>query len=146
MRTVDIKSKTEAFNRTRLNNKDKSFTYQELIALLKGAGIPADITGMAIKHHFIDKAEVDGHMLYSFQVSSLHIDSMQSFYNEKNKKKKIWRDNAKPAVKNALTERAAVALLQSKGYRIKRIVGFDLERFIKEQPEMYHKYAKYEYV
>jgi hypothetical protein len=146
MRTVSIKSKTEAFNRVRLENKSKSFTYVELIALLKAAGIPADIASMAIKHGFIDKAEVDGKMLYSFQVTSLHMDSMQSFYNEKNKKKKAWRDNAKQPAKNAMTERAALALLQSKGYRIKRIVGFDLEKFAQEQPELYHKYAKYEYV
>lgn len=146
MRTVDIKSKTEAFNRTRLDNKSKSFTYQELVTLLRSKGIPADITGLAIKHGFIDKAEVEGHMLYSFQVASLHMDSMQSFYNEKNKKKKIWRENSKQPVKNALTERAALALLQSKGYRIKKIVGFDLEKFAAEQPEMYRKYCKYEYI
>jgi hypothetical protein len=146
MKKVNIKTKTEAFNRTRLENKSKSFTYTELIALLKAAGIPLDITTLIIKHHFIDKEEVDGKMLYSFQANSLHMDSMQAFYDEKNRKKKAWNDSKKSPVKEALTERAALALLQSKGYRIKRIVGFDLERFMKEQPEMYHKYAKYEHV
>ena len=146
MKKVNIKTKTEAFNRTRLENKSKSFTYAELIALLKAAGIPLDITTLIIKHHFIDKEEVDGKMLYSFQANSLHMDSMQAFYDEKNRKKKAWNDSKKSPVKDALTERAALALLQSKGYRIKRIVGFDLERFMMEQPEMYHKYAKYEYV
>jgi hypothetical protein len=146
MRTVDIRSKTEIFNRTRLESKGKVFTYQELASLLKEKGIPVDITGLAIKHHFIDKAEVEGKMVYSFQTVSLHTDSMQSFYNEKNKKKKLWRENSKQPVKEALTERAAIALLSQKGYRIKRIIGFDLERFMKEQPELYHKYAKYEYI
>ena len=146
MRTVDIKSKTEIFNRTRIANKDKSFTHPELIALLKEKGIPADITMLAIRHHHIDKAEIEGKMLYSFQTVSLHMDTMQAFYNEKNKKKRQWRESSKSPVKECLTERAAVALLQAKGYRIKRIVGFDLERFMKEQPEMYHKYAKYEYI
>lgn len=146
MKKVNIKTKTESFNRTRLENKNKSFTYAELTALLKDAGIPLDITTLIIKHHFIDKEEVDGKMLYSFQANSLHMDSMQAFYDEKNRKKKAWNDSKKSPVKEALTERAALALLQSKGYRIKRIVGFDLERFMKEQPEMYHKYAKYEYI
>jgi len=146
MKKVDIKAKTESFNRTRLENKNKSFTYQELITLLKGAGIPIDIATLVIKHHFIDKEEVDGKMLYSFQANSLHMDSMQAFYDEKNRRKKEWNDRKKSPVKEALTERAALALLQSKGYRIKRIIGFDLERFMKEQPEMYHKYAKYEYI
>jgi hypothetical protein len=146
MRTVDIRSKTEIFNRTRLENKGKALTYQELIDILKEKGIPADITSLAIKHHFIDKAEVEGKMLYSFQTVSLHTDSMQSFYNEKNKKKRQWLENSKQPVKDALTERAAIALLSQKGYRIKRIVGFDLDRFMKEQPELYHKYAKYEYI
>jgi hypothetical protein len=146
MKKVNIKTKTESFNRTRLENKNKSFTYAELTALLKGAGIPLDITTLIIKHHFIDKEEVDGKMLYSFQANSLHMDSMQAFYDEKNRKKKAWNDSKKSPVKEALTERAALALLQSKGYRIKRIIGFDLERFMKEQPEMYHKYAKYEYI
>lgn len=146
MRTVDIRQKTESFNRTRLENKKKSFTYAEITSLLKGAGIPLDITTLIIKHHFIDKEEVEGRMLYSFQETSLHTDSMQAFYDEKNRRKKLWNDSKKKPVKEALTERAAIALLSQKGYRIKRIVGFDLERFMKEQPELYHKYAKYEYI
>lgn len=146
MKTVNIKTKTESFNRTRLENKNKSFTYAELVALLKNAGIPLDITTLIIKHHFIDKEQVDGKMLYSFQETSLHMDSMQMFYDEKNRRKKAWSESKKKPVNEALTERAAIALLNQKGYRIKRIVGFDLERFMKEQPEMYRKYAKYEYV
>ena len=146
MKKVDIKAKTESFNRTRLENKNKSFTYQELITLLKGAGIPIDIATLVIKHHFIDKEEVDGKMLYSFQTTSLHMDSMQAFYDEKNSRKKAWANSKKQPVKEALTERAALALLQSKGYRIKRIVGFDLEKFAAEQPEMYRRYCKYEYI
>jgi hypothetical protein len=146
MKTVNIKQKTESFNRTRLENKDKSFTYAELTALLKSVGIPIDIATLIIKHHFIDKEEVDGRMLYSFQTTSLHMDSMQAFYDEKNRKKKAWNDSKKKPAKDALTERAALALLQSKGYRIKRIVGFDLDKFAAEQPEMYRKYCKYEYV
>lgn len=146
MKAVNIKQKTESFNRTRLENKDKSFTYAELTTLLKSVGIPLDITTLIIKHHFIDKEEVDGRMLYSFQTTSLHMDSMQAFYDEKNRRKKAWNDSKKKPAKDALTERAALALLQSKGYRIKRIVGFDLDKFAAEQPEMYRKYCKYEYV
>ena len=146
MKTVDIKAKTESFNRTRLENKNKSFTYQELIALLKSVGIPLDIATLIIKHHFIDKEEVDGRMLYSFQTTSLHIDSMQSFYDEKNRRRREWNNSKKQPVKEALTERAAIALLSQKGYRIKRIVGFDIEKFAAEQPEMYRRYCKYEYI
>ncbi len=146
MKTVDIRQKTESFNRTRLENKKKSFTYTEITSLLKGAGIPIDITTLIIKHHFIDKEEVEGRMLYSFQETSLHTDSMQAFYNEKNRRKKAWNDSKKKPVKDALTEKAAIDLLSQKGYRIKRIVGFDLEKFAAEQPEMYRKYCKYEYV
>lgn len=146
MKTVDIRQKTESFNRTRLENKKKSFTYTEITSLLKGAGIPIDITTLIIKHHFIDKEEVEGRMLYSFQETSLHTDSMQAFYDEKNRRKKAWNDSKKKPVKDALTEKAAIDLLSQKGYRIKRIVGFDLEKFAAEQPEMYRKYCKYEYI
>lgn len=146
MKTVNIRQKTESFNRTRLENKKKSFTYTEITSLLKGAGIPIDITTLIIKHHFIDKEEVEGRMLYSFQETSLHTDSMQAFYDEKNRRKKLWNDSKKKPAKDALTEKAAIDLLNQKGYRIKRIVGFDLEKFMKEQPEMYRHYAKYEYV
>ena len=146
MKAVNIRQKTESFNRTRLENKKKSFTYAEITSLLKGAGIPIDITTLIIKHHFIDKEEVEGRMLYSFQETSLHTDSMQAFYDEKNRRKKLWNDSKKKPVKDALTEKAAIDLLNQKGYRIKRIVGFDLEKFMKEQPEMYRHYAKYEYV
>lgn len=146
MKTVNIRQKTESFNRTRLENKKKSFTYAEITSLLKGAGIPLDITTLIIKHHFIDKEEVEGRMLYSFQETSLHTDSMQAFYDEKNRRKKLWNDSKKKPVKDALTEKAAIDLLSQKGYRIKRIVGFDLEKFAAEQPEMYRKYCKYEYI
>jgi hypothetical protein len=146
MKTVNIRQKTESFNRTRLENKKKSFTYAEITSLLKGAGIPLDITTLIIKHHFIDKEEVEGRMLYSFQETSLHTDSMQAFYDEKNRRKKAWNDSKKKPAKDALTEKAAIDLLSQKGYRIKRIVGFDLEKFAAEQPEMYRKYCKYEYI
>ena len=43
-------------------------------------------------------------------------------------------------------KKSALELLNTLGYRIKRIVGFDMEKFMKEQPEMYRRYCKYEYV
>ena len=45
-----------------------------------------------------------------------------------------------------LSEKSALELLNTLGYRIKKIVGFDMEKFMKEQPEMYRRYCKYEYV
>lgn len=45
-----------------------------------------------------------------------------------------------------LTEKSALELLNTLGYRIKKVVGFDMEKFMKEQPEMYRRYCIYEYV
>ena len=45
-----------------------------------------------------------------------------------------------------LTENSAVEFLIGLGYRVKKITGFDMEKFMKEQPEMYRRYCKYEYV
>ena len=48
--------------------------------------------------------------------------------------------------KEELTENSAVEFLIGLGYRVKKITGFDMEKFMKEQPEMYRRYCKYEYV
>ena len=43
-------------------------------------------------------------------------------------------------------EEKAIATLQAAGYQIRKIVGFDMERFQKENPVLYKKYLKYEII
>ena len=77
--------------------------------------------------------EMTGEPIHQSKIASLYEDSKRYTAKSRNKGEE-------------LTEKSALELLNTLGYRIKKIVRFDMEKFIKEQPEMYRRYCKYEYV
>jgi hypothetical protein len=46
-----------------------------------------------------------------------------------------------------MSEKMALEVLQKAGcYRVKKAVGFDVERFKQDHPDLYRKYIIYEYM
>ena len=77
--------------------------------------------------------EMTDEPIHQSKISALYEASRRAYTKNRNKKEE-------------LTENSAVEFLIGLGYRVKKITGFDIEKFMKEQPEMYRRYFKYEYV
>ena len=77
--------------------------------------------------------EMTDEPIHQSKISALYEASKKAYTKNRNKKEE-------------LTENSAVEFLIGLGYRVKKITGFDMEKFMKEQPEMYRRYCKYEYV
>lgn len=71
-----------------------------------------------------------------------HIDKgvVLSVYNS------IKKSQMKYAHKKTFNETEAINMLIQAGYRIKKPVKFDIERFKAEQPKLYREYCIYEYM
>ena len=77
--------------------------------------------------------EMTDEPIHQSKISALYEASKKAYTKNRNKKEE-------------LTENSAVEFLIGLGYRVKKITGVDMEKFMKEQPEMYRRYCKYEYV
>ncbi len=77
--------------------------------------------------------EMTDEPIHQSKIAALYEASKKAYTKNRNKKEE-------------LTENSAVEFLIGLGYRVKKITGFDMEKFMKEQPEMYRRYCKYEYV
>ena len=77
--------------------------------------------------------EMTDEPIHQSKIAALYEASKKAYTKNRNKKEE-------------LTENSAVEFLIGLVYRVKKITGFDMEKFMKEQPEMYRRYCKYEYV
>lgn len=143
MRQVNIEQKTSAFNAVRVENQKKVFSSDELYAMLKKVGIPRDIADKLNKYNYFEKAVIDGKTAYSFKVTPLHRDVMESFYKEKRKAKKEWLESKKNPASKVSTKKEAteteiiLSLKAMGGYRVLKDSGIDTDRIKREDPELY---------
>ena len=139
MKEVQITELTKKVNEFRKENIGKQYSSKELynelyklgfnmhISIRVAALFPAQKLGTSKYYEMTDEP------IHQSKIASLYEDSKRYTAKSRNKGEE-------------LTEKSALELLNTLGYRIKRIVGFDMEKFMKEQPEMYRRYCKYEYV
>lgn len=148
MKKVNIDQKTQDLNEFRLANKNKSFTYSEirekLGEILSKNNVVISAAIKAFPYEIIGKSR-----LYSMPKDPIHWTFVKNAYKEQtNVQKKYTSKVKKESLKesNDSEEEKALKVLASKGYQIRKCVGFDLERFSKENPDLYKKYLKYEII
>ena len=136
---MNITELTKKVNEFRKENIGKQYSSKELYNELYKLGFnlhiskrvaalfPAQKLGTSKYYEMTDEP------IHQSKISALYEASKKAYTKSRNKGEE-------------LTEKSALELLNTLGYRIKRIVGFDMEKFMKEQPEMYRRYCKYEYV
>lgn len=134
MRTVDIKEKTRLLNVFIAKSRTKTFTYEELAEELKNITARRPVLNNLIK--LFPCEQIGRNKLYEMPSKPIYIGLVEKCWNYK------YERHTTPVSE----EDAALALLASKGYQIRRVVGFDLERFQKENPDLYKKYLKYEII
>jgi hypothetical protein len=143
---VNVEKLTEALNKLRMDSKNKVFTTSELQENLSKIGFGKNIISLMQKHQMFDFEQMGCSKLYSFKKEPIHMERIKNLYNENRRYKNSYTARKNNIEKKALNEQEALDILQKQGYRIQKCMGFDLERFQKEQPVMYKRYLKYESV
>ena len=142
MKKVNYLELTEKLNKFRMEHLSKTYTYNELMKELKMIGISSVYASSLLCSGAIPREKVGKAYLYSFSKEPIHRSTIESLYFNRNSYINKKKDNSKPISQ----EEAAMKLLQEKGYQVRRVIGFNLEKFKAENPVLYKKYLKYEVV
>ena len=135
---------TGALNKFRMEHLSKTFSREELVSALREIGFNNNTAQSILS--FIPSERIGTSKLYTFSKDPIHKNQVEGVYrNEAKLRKKSTQKLKEQRVENN-SEEKAIATLQAAGYQIRRIVGFDMERFQKENPILYKKYLKYEII
>jgi len=132
---------TESLNKFRMENRSKTFTREELIESLYKMGFNRGVAGMIISK-FIPAEKMGTSKLYSFGTDPIHNKAIEAIY----RKFASYGTDSKKQPAQLPNEESLINKVKEMGYQIRKCVGFDMERFKKEQPFMYQKYLRYESV
>ena len=137
MKRVNIEEKTRLLNEFRMANVSKTFTRDELITQLKSLGIATQVIGIMIPK-FFPSEKLGNSKLYGIPREPIHKSLVTACYKQANDYKR------KKPISPVTSEESAIATLQAAGYQVRKCIGFDVERFERENPVLYKKYLKYE--
>ena len=140
--TVEL---TQKLNQFRMENSNKTFTREELKESLLSLGFNSQTEG-AIVPKFFPYEKIGTNRIYNMPKEPIHKSAIEAVYESFRRTRNKLRNQKKEEIHSKNSEEAALALLSARGYQIRKCIGFDLERFQKEQPILYKKYLKYETV
>lgn len=138
---ANLEELTQKLNEFRVKNIGKAFTSSELIEKLSEVGFNKSYAWGIMVNFPHEKVGTSN--LYSITKEPIHINVVKSVFE---RYRNYRRNQVKGNKKEKFSEEEALNLLSSKGYQIRKVVGFDLEKFQKENPILYKKYLKYEIV
>ena len=150
MRTVNIDELTRKLNTFRMEHLNNTFMSSELKESLYYLGFNRSVVSKLIKVFPFE--DMGGEKLYGVPkdpiprtyVNSLYEKyrqkAMESYYRRKNTSEEAEKTNEE------VNEEKALEVLLSKGYQIKKLIGFDTARLQKENPEIYQKYLLYKLI
>lgn len=138
MKRINKKEMTAKLNQFRIDHLGKSYTRQEMEAYLGQMGFNSGVIRLLLPK--LPFETIGRAKLFSMDSNPIHVSVIDSCY------KKCASYAHKTAVKKQeqCSEEQALQTLIKAGYKIQREIGFDLDRFKKEQPVMYQRYLKYE--
>lgn len=142
---VDLINLTQNFNKFRMEHQSKTYTREELIGELQKIGMNQAIAAIFMSK-YIPSERVGKGKLYSLPTEPIHKSQISGIYEVYNSGRRSLNLEKKESIKQLTAEEAAMKLLQEKGYQVRRVVGFNLEKFKAENPVLYKKYLKYEVV
>lgn len=131
MKKVNIEELTKKLNEFRMSSLMKTFIASDLRQKLTEIGFTTNIASSIMQRCFPFE-KMGKSRLYGVPKDPIHKSIVASAY----KKQTTYGKR--------VSEKEALEFLIQKGYQIRRCVGFDMERFKKEQPTMYQKYLRYE--
>lgn len=143
MKTKNYLALTESLNKFRMEHQSKTYTREELVEALCGLGFNKGVASMIIAK-FVPSEKMGTSKLYSFGREPIHKSQVEAVY----KKFASYGNIApkKPVPTPVSEEESLISKMKEMGYQVRKIVGFDMERFKAENPVLYKKYLKYETV
>ena len=145
MKRVDLITLTQSFNKFRMEHQSRTYTREELMSELQKIGMNQAIATMFMSK-YIPSERVGKSKLYSMPADPIHKSQIVGIYDAYNNGRRALRLDEKKSNKQLTDEEAAMRLLQERGYQVRKVVGFNLEKFKAENPVLYKKYLKYEIV
>ena len=142
---IDLINLTQNFNKFRMEHQSRTYTREELVSELQKVGMNQAIAAMFMSK-YIPSERVGKGKLYSLPTDPIHKSQIAGIYEAYNSGRRSLKLERKEIGKQLTAEEAAMKLLQEKGYQIRRVVGFNLEKFKAENPVLFKKYLKYEVV
>ena len=145
MKKINTVELTQKLNQFRMAYPNKSFTREELRESLLSIGFNKHVEG-AIVPKFFPYEKIGQARIYTMPKEPIHKSAVEAVYESFRRTRNKSRNRKKEEIHSQNSEEAALALLSARGYQIRKCIGFDLERFQKENPVLYKKYLKYETV
>ena len=150
---VNVEELTVALNSFIQNNKNKTFTRQELGEKLSEVGFNPMVSGIIIPKLFPFE-KMGTSRLYGIPKEPIYKGVIEGCYKTargyKNSSRKAAKKSAKemktPIVDNfaeAKEVNDAIHLLLSKGYKVSRPLGLDTKQLLADHPELAQKYMRY---
>jgi len=134
---------TESLNKFRMEHQSKTYTREELVGALCELGFNKGTASMIIAK-FVPSEKMGTSKLYSFGKDPIHKSQVEAIY------RKFASYGNTPVKKPVSTpvsdEESLIEKMKEMGYQVRKIIGFDMERFKAENPVLYKKYLKYETV
>lgn len=131
MEKKNLESLMVAFNMRRQGLMNQKLTRSEMLEELKAIGFSKSQVSQLMEKGYIrrEKSGKNASKLYSFMDSPLNIKQME---------------NLGTSSKSKFNEKEAIHQLQIQGFKVLKPIGFDEEKFRKENPELYKKYLIYD--
>jgi hypothetical protein len=132
------------YNLVRDKNKGKRFSNEQVIKLLKEAGLSGN---MAVKitsnNTLLQQFKREGcgrgkHIGYIFPYNPIHKTYFENWIYPKHSEKPQVSEKDKDF------ESECATYLKQQGYQLRKCVGFDEEAFKKDYPQLWNKYLIYE--
>ena len=145
MRKKNLEELTKKLNEFRMSHLNKTFLSSELNEKLIELGFNKSAAG-AISNKCFPYERLGKQRLYSMPKDPIHKGLVIGVYQKNRSYALKSYHSKKESMNDKMNEEEALQLLSSKGYQIRKCVGFDLEKFKNENPILYKKYLKYENV
>lgn len=144
-KTVDLIDLCTKFNELRTSKLEERYSPEEMKDLCKQIGINERIFHELAKRNVFEKSKFGTKVVYRFSKNPLYKGLLEQTYNHIRQLNNISKNKKKSPVELNLTdEEQAIALLKSKGYRLIKPIGINVESLKKDLPNIYRKYVQEE--
>lgn len=141
---VDVHELTRKFNEFRQEHQGRTFSTKELYSEFAAMGFNIRIAHQLTK--FLDSEKIGTSKLFTFKDTPLLEIQIENLYQNARKSSAKYK-KMMGIGPGTMSEKIAIEVLQKAGcYRVKKAVGFDVERFRQDHPDLYRKYTIYEYM
>ena len=141
---VDVHELTRKFNEFRQEHQGRTFSTKELYSEFAAMGFNIRIAHQLTK--FLDSEKIGTSKLFTFKDTPLLEIQIENLYQNARKSAAKYK-KMMGIGPESMSEKIAIEVFQKAGcYRVKKAVGFDVERFRQDHPDLYRKYTIYEYM